>query len=336
MARPKNLRIGETSTANNGMKMTIIEYRKSNDIDIRFEDGLIRTNVAYRDFKKGTIRHAKMSQRLTANSQTRIGQTNTNNYGEKMTIVAYRTARDLDVKFENGTTVEHKSYDNFLKGQIKNTNMHVGEKAIMNCGMEATIVAYRGAHAIDIRFADGTLLCNRSYSAFTNKSITNPNINQYEHRIGETNISNNGMKMTIIRYAKSDDIDVKFEDGTVVNTSYEQFTDGSVKNPNWAVGESKTADNGLSMKITAYHDYDNIDIEFETGFTRSTSRRKFNEGCVGHKFPYDFSNNIILYKIAYVYGTETNLEYICKNCHHHDIGTLEEIRQHKCEGDYHD
>ena len=44
------IRMGETKKANNGMNMTIIAYRKSNDIDVKFEDGTIVTNRNYQDF----------------------------------------------------------------------------------------------------------------------------------------------------------------------------------------------------------------------------------------------------------------------------------------------
>ena len=44
---------GETTIANNGMKMTIIAYRKTSDIDIQFEDGTIKKHITYSSFKKG-------------------------------------------------------------------------------------------------------------------------------------------------------------------------------------------------------------------------------------------------------------------------------------------
>ena len=43
-----------------------------------------------------------------------------NNNGERMTIVRYGGARDIDVQFDDGTIVEHKQYNDFLKGSIKN------------------------------------------------------------------------------------------------------------------------------------------------------------------------------------------------------------------------
>lgn len=50
----KNLReerIGETQINNQGLKMTIIEYRNNNDIDVQFEDGTILKHKKYNKFK---------------------------------------------------------------------------------------------------------------------------------------------------------------------------------------------------------------------------------------------------------------------------------------------
>ena len=50
----------------------------------------------------------------------RLNEIGVSSQGEKMTIVRYGGVRDIDIQFEDGTIVEHKRYDNFLKGNIKN------------------------------------------------------------------------------------------------------------------------------------------------------------------------------------------------------------------------
>lgn len=50
----------------------------------------------------------------------RTGETKLNNKNEKMTIINYRNAKDIDIKFEDGTIVENIEYGNFLKGNVKN------------------------------------------------------------------------------------------------------------------------------------------------------------------------------------------------------------------------
>ena len=59
------------------------------------------------------------------------------------------------------------------------------------------------------------------------------------NRIGETNIANNGQTMTIIEYRGFHDIDVQFEDGTVVkNTAYDKYKKVQIKNHNYIINET--------------------------------------------------------------------------------------------------
>lgn len=49
-------------------------------------------------------------------------------------------------------------------------------------------------------------------------------------RLGESNIAKNGQVMTVIGYRKHTDIDIQFEDGTIVrNKSYYNFKYGNIK-----------------------------------------------------------------------------------------------------------
>ena len=50
----------------------------------------------------------------------RTGEIAYSNNGEKMVIIRYDNKNDIDVQFDDGTIVEHKQYNNFLKGKIKN------------------------------------------------------------------------------------------------------------------------------------------------------------------------------------------------------------------------
>ncbi|MGL5689410.1 MAG: hypothetical protein ACRDD8_01210 [Bacteroidales bacterium] len=50
-------RVGMSITANNGQKMTIIEYRKHNDIDVEFEDGGVAKHKRFSEFKEGSIKN---------------------------------------------------------------------------------------------------------------------------------------------------------------------------------------------------------------------------------------------------------------------------------------
>ena len=50
-------RMGEESINYQGLKMTIINYRTYDDIDVQFEDGSIRKNVRYAHFKSKCIKN---------------------------------------------------------------------------------------------------------------------------------------------------------------------------------------------------------------------------------------------------------------------------------------
>lgn len=50
----------------------------------------------------------------------RLNKVGYNNNGERMTIVRYGGNADIDVRFDDGTIVEHKQYNDFKKGKIKN------------------------------------------------------------------------------------------------------------------------------------------------------------------------------------------------------------------------
>lgn len=49
-------KVGETCIANNGLKMTIINYRNDKDIDVLFENDVIVYHKTYLSFKRGTIK----------------------------------------------------------------------------------------------------------------------------------------------------------------------------------------------------------------------------------------------------------------------------------------
>ena len=121
-------RVGETSVANNGMKMEIIDYRGVNDIDIQFEDGTIVTNKDYNNFKKGLIKNPNATK---SNLKSRVGETNVSKNGQKMTIIGYRNSNDIDIQFEDGTIVKSKPYISFKRGTIKLPNEQKEQVSIM-------------------------------------------------------------------------------------------------------------------------------------------------------------------------------------------------------------
>ena len=166
----------------------------------------------------------------------RVGETRMMSCGMKSTIIRYENADDINICFEDGKVVEHKAYDTFKKGSITNPNIKVsaenylGKTRMMNCGMEATIIRYNTNKDIDVRFEDEIVVEHKGYSAFKRGEIANPNIKaSAENRLGETRMMNCGTEATIIRYGGATDIDVRFEDGTVVkHGAYGNFKKGEI------------------------------------------------------------------------------------------------------------
>jgi len=121
-------RIGESNIVTCGMKVTIIAYRKYEDIDVKFEDGAIREHVSYNSFKRGNI----------AYPVTRLGQEVVASCGMKMKIVEYLNSENVSVRFEDGTIRKNCFYHNFLRGTICNPSI---EKAQV-CSLEEITYLY--------------------------------------------------------------------------------------------------------------------------------------------------------------------------------------------------
>ena len=224
----KTSRLGETRMMNCGMEATIIRYNTSKDIDVRFEDGTIVKHRTYDKFEKGNI--------VNPNFNPHLGETRMMNCEIEATIIRYGGYEDIDIRFEDGAIVKHRTYDKFKKGGIANPNTkasaenRLGETRMMNCGMKATIIRYNRGHDVDVRFEDGAIVKHRTYDKFEKGKIANPNTKaSVENRLDETQMMKCGMKATIIRYNGVRDIDVRFEDGTVVeHRHYAQFKRGDI------------------------------------------------------------------------------------------------------------
>lgn len=333
----KNNRIGETNKMSNGQIATIIKYNNCKDIDIKFEDDTIVTNKSYNSFKSGLVENPNKKARQKYN----VGDSKIAKNGLKITIIAYRSSKDMDIQFEDGIIIKHINYIQWYNGTVKHPkNKKIGEKNIATNGQEMTIIDYRRSNDIDIKFEDGTIVRSKQYISFIKGNIKNPNMTYKHKRIGETKKANNGQMMTIIDYRRSDDIDIQFEDGTVVtNKSYQVFKLGTVEHPNinvlkhtHKINESKISKNGLKMVIIKYGSSRDVDVQFEDGFVaKNKEYQSFKNDTIGHPFPYQM-DNILLKKKAYV-DKNTGIGHFicnCNKCGYRDIWTIEECKKHKC------
>lgn len=112
----------------------------------------------------------------------RVGKESIASNGLKMKIISYRSAQDIDIKFEDGTIVKNKRYQDFQKGTIKNPSVknkslmsdRVGKITTARNGMKMQVVGYRSANDIDIMFEDGYIVRNKSYANFVKGLIKHP------------------------------------------------------------------------------------------------------------------------------------------------------------------
>lgn len=154
--------------------MVINRFEKSRTIDI-ITDG---------DSKNS---EKECSTIILNTADKRVGLTNIAKNGQSMTIIAYRGNRDIDVRFDDGTVVQHTRYDNFRHGVIKNpafTNVHqsskrmaekyVGASNFTKHGEKIIIVEYRNVYDIDVRFEDGVIAEHRSITEFKTGAIRKP------------------------------------------------------------------------------------------------------------------------------------------------------------------
>ena len=98
------------------------------------------------------------------------------------------------------------------------------------------IIAYHGFHNIEVQFEDGTIVKHTKMSLFQRGTIGNPNYSYIDKCVSESiGLMRNasiGMKATVIAYRNYQDIDIEFEDGTIVeHTGMGQFKKGSVLHP---------------------------------------------------------------------------------------------------------
>ena len=98
----------------------------------------------------------------------------------------------------------------------------------------------------------------------------NPNWSKNK-REGMSLMMNCGMKATITKYSKAHDINIQFEDGTIVkNKEFKSFQKGEIMNTNISIkdkriGTSLMMNCGMRATIIEYRNSCDIDIQFEDG-----------------------------------------------------------------------
>lgn len=233
-----NQNLGMTIMQNCGMCATCIAYREHNDIDVQFEDGTIIKHRCMSNFLKGLIKNTFLYRKTQ--EENSLNLTLRMNNGLLATCIAYRKSTDIDVKFEDGIIVEHIQKQHFLRGNVKHPTINkkcieascVGLTLKMKNGMNATCIAYRNGRDIDIQFEDGTIVYNKRKGNFVRGEIDNPNFNRHSC-LGKTIKQTCGLNATCIAYRGCMDIDVQFEDGYICkHKTKARFMRGNIGHPN--------------------------------------------------------------------------------------------------------
>lgn len=219
--------IGQTNKMNNGLLATIIDYRRNDDIDIQFSDGVKVYNKTYKSFKNGNIKHPNIDYHSSLKKSDRIGESRIAKNGLKMSIIGYRNVNDIDIMFEDGYVVKNIGYQHFFEGTVKHPNFntkkhkseiaYLHEKKRMNNGLVAEIVRVNGKKDIDVVFENGNRVNNRTYYDFEKGKISDCSAKvRMEGRVVTLNC---GIRVKIIEYRSNKDITIQYEDGVVRNIS---------------------------------------------------------------------------------------------------------------------
>lgn len=276
-------------------------YKTDFDIDINFE----------RD-KDDILEYIKND--FCINTKDYVNSVNIAKNGQKMTIKKFYSLSDIEVEFEDKTIVKNKTYYNFLTGNIGNPNYNIQhetlkqkrihETNVSRSGQKIEIIDYITYQDITVKFEDGTIVKHKKYTDFKNGKISNPSVKSKKaftiskrdnkNYIGQMNIANNGQEMTIIDYFSPTNINVKFEDGTIVkNKNYQEFKRGNIANPNFInpkfigkierKGETNVMHNGQTATIIEYFNNKNITIQFEDGtVVKNKKYSRFLSGNIGN------------------------------------------------------
>ena len=221
--------VGERAIMNCGLEAEVIEDNGSMDIIVRFSDGYTK-KTRRQSFKIGEVDNPNFDRHSIQ------GRVLMMDCGMEAKVVEDNGYRDITVRFSDGYTTYHRERSAFIRRQISNPNIIkgslLGKKSKMSCGMEAEVIKDDGYKNLTIRFADGTILTKRRRDAFESGKIRNPNYDPFSVK-GKVAMMNCGMEAEVIEDFGSENITVRFSDGTIrEHRTRHNFVRGKIRNPN--------------------------------------------------------------------------------------------------------
>ena len=301
------------------MKATIIEYRNSKDIDLKFEDGTVVTNKNYGNFKRGSIEHpifrpsASYPERVIAGYLVAAGikfQTEWNDSalrgknGRKPLYFDFALFDDTDSLF---LLLEYQGAQHFqivdsFGGKEKLELQQEYDRRKKEYAISKSIplieISFLNTTLEDITHAMNEILSNYSWiKKCDNYPVDTQNIKIVDlnsMRIGEVQKMNCGLNAKIVAYRGSSDIDIQFEDGTMLtHVSYRRFTIKELSPPQLLFknrvkeqceGAQRMMQCGMVATITSYRNAFNIDVQFEDGTIRhNQTYSNFVSGAISNR-----------------------------------------------------
>ncbi len=185
----------------------------------------------------------------------------------------------------------------------------IGMKAIMNCGLEAECIAYRTYRDCDFKFNNGEIVSHKRWGSFKNQTLTpksmynwhwkemnskkvEENIDKYLGKKYETDY---GYTYEVIEYNSIYDITVRFNDGYIMKTNWQQLGK-SLRRPDLIVerykdgtfkrlikkGDVFSCQNNLTVEVKDIIDEGRrqyVVIQYPNGDNRKMEYRRLYDGC---------------------------------------------------------
>ena len=303
-----NSRIGQKATTKSGYEVECVEYYRSDNIIVRFNDG-IKVKTAWCYFQTGAIDHPKDRNVRKADISMYLGLKSISTLGEEMTIIDARKASDIDVLFPNGSIAKNKRLDAFKKGEISNPShteedifllhkkQRLGQQKQQLNGSIAKIVKYEKTHIV-VEFENGK--CKRStYAQFIKGKIPMPVVrNKYDaSRIGEKRILDDGAEIEIVEYKSSQHMTILVNGKYKKETNYRWFKEAKYidaksqqthmptvvkkKYLQKRIGEiSYNVYTGEKMKLIEYNNACNVIVEFNDKTQVQSRYQEFKKGKI--------------------------------------------------------
>lgn len=158
-------RLGAENYNKNGRLMKVIEYNKTEDIVVEFQEDGIRRKTSWGYFIKGELKHPN-DKRKNTKAENKVGMENINTQGCLMKIIQYNTYADIIVEFQDEYKYQKRTcMKSFLLGQVFNPNVpknrdprlrkdRVGAVEKNRQGSIMKVISYNNRNDVVIEFQD--------------------------------------------------------------------------------------------------------------------------------------------------------------------------------------